>query len=293
MRAVAAALACCAALAPLSSAVDGEAQMPSCRRPAPAPAPSGGQCEAAALRACGQFGAQPLRCEACAQQHKAQLTKAGCTPASIKQLCNAPQGGCAAALAKDGCFQGDSEQCDACATTHRADLTKAGCSSENEVKALCGGTSLSVRHPPAQFSRVGAAATTTHELGYNVIEETLVSQSYFLEDGDLVFTDFADTPIPMPDGDYAILGFSGEMVDCNNVSVPLDVLYNHHWLLKPIAGPMHHDNAPCPQTKGDSNDPYGLNRFTYVFGVGAESRKTPTVMPDGFGYHVQAGTKWG
>ena len=51
MRAVAAALACCAALAPLSSAVDGEAQMPSCRRPAPAPAPSGGQCEAAALRA--------------------------------------------------------------------------------------------------------------------------------------------------------------------------------------------------------------------------------------------------
>ena len=92
--------------------------------------------------------------------------------------------------------------------------------------------------------------------------------------------DFADTPIPMPDGEYSTLGFSGEMVDCNNVSVPLDVLYNHHWLLKPIAGPMHHDNAPCPQTKGDSNDPYGLNRFTYVFGVGAESRKTPTVMPD-------------
>ena len=212
MRAVAAALACCAALAPLSSA--GEAQMPSCRRPAPPPAPSGGQCEAAALRVCGQFGAQPLRCEACAQQHKAQLTKAGCTPASIKQLCNAPQGGCAAQLAKDGCFKGDSEQCEACATAHRADLTKAGCSSENEVKALCGGTSVSpsVRHPPAQFSRVGAAATTTHELGYDVIEETLVSQSYFLKDGDLVFTDFADTPIPMPDGEYSILGFSGEMV---------------------------------------------------------------------------------
>eukprot|EP01045_Picozoa_sp_COSAG04_P027674 COSAG04_NODE_4102_length_2302_cov_1.492056_2_plen_271_part_00 len=150
------------------------------------------------------------------------------------------------------------------------------------------------KHPPARFVRDGRPALhERHELGYTVIEETLVTQAYYLADGDLIFTDFASTPIPMPEGDYAILGLSGEMVDCNNQSVPLDTLYNHHWLLKPIAGPMHHDNAPCPQTKGDSNDPYGLNRFTYVFGVGAESRKTPTVMPDGFGYHVQAGTKWG
>ena len=103
------------------------------------------------------------------------------------------------------------------------------------------------KHPPARFVRDGRpAAREQHELGYTVIEETLVTQAYYLADGDLIFTDFASTPIPMPEGDYAILGLSGEMVDCNNVSVPLDILYNHHWLLKPTSGPTKHFNTPCP-----------------------------------------------
>lgn len=71
-------------------------------------------------------------------------------------------------------------------------------------------------------------------------------------------------------GYYAILGFTGEMVDCNNESVPLDTLYNHHWLMKPVSGLTTHYNTPCPPNEIvlPSLNEYG--DFTYVFGVGAE-----------------------
>ena len=143
----------------------------------------------------------------------------------------------------------------------------------------------SSEHPPAQFARLeGASVQYMHELGYTVIEDTIVSQSYFLKDGDLVFTQFDDTILPMPgDGDYAVLSLVGGLVDCNNESVPLDIVYNHHWLMKPVSGPTTHYNSPCPNGQD----------FSYVFGVGAESRLTPTVMPEGYGYHVRDGTKWG
>lgn len=149
-------------------------------------------------------------------------------------------------------------------------------------------------HPAPVFTRDDAATVVRqHPLGYTVIEETLHSQSYYLADGDLVFTDFASTPIPMPEGDYAVLSFGGEMVDCNNVSVPLDTLYNHHWLMKPTSGPTTHYNAPCPANNVVLPQLNEYGDFTYVFGVGAESRNTPAVIPDGFGYHVANGTKWG
>ena len=141
-----------------------------------------------------------------------------------------------------------------------------------------------LEHPPARFALDPASTVhATHELGYTTVQETLYSQSYFLKDGDLIFTQFEDTLLPMPSGDYAILSLVGGLVDCNNESVPLDVVYNHHWLMKPIAGPTTHYNSPCPDGQA----------FSYVFGVGAESRKTPTVIPQGYGYHVQNGTVWG
>lgn len=122
-----------------------------------------------------------------------------------------------------------------------------GGSLDRSASAVVEEDAAPTRHPPPVFVRDETATVVRqHQLGYTVIEETLVTQSYYLRDGDLIFTDFKSTPIPMPQGDYAILGFGGEMVDCNNVSVPLDVLYNHHWLLKPISGPTTHYNTPCP-----------------------------------------------
>lgn len=152
---------------------------------------------------------------------------------------------------------------------------------------------VTTAHPAPVFTRDDSATIVQqHPLGYMVIEETLYSQSYYLSDGDLVFTDFSNTPIPMPEGNYALLSLGGEMVDCNNVSVPLDTLYNHHWLLKPVSGPTTHYNAPCPANNVVLPQLNEYGDFTYVFGVGAESRNTPAVIPDGFGYHVSNGTEW-
>jgi hypothetical protein len=108
------------------------------------------------------------------------------------------------------------------------------------------------RHPPARFVKVpGATVEYQHpEFGYTIVEDTIESQSYFLKDGDVVFTQFSETILPMPTGDYAVLSLVGGLVDCNNVSVPLDVVYNHHWLMKPISGmSMSVSMSPTKQHK--------------------------------------------
>jgi hypothetical protein len=112
------------------------------------------------------------------------------------------------------------------------------------------------------FERVSSKAHT-HELGYTVVSDRMLTKPLYLRNGDLAFTAFDETIVPMPEGDYAVLSVVGDVVDCNNESVPLDVVYNHHWLLKPIEGPTTHFNSPCPKAQD----------FAYVFGVGAESRR--------------------
>jgi hypothetical protein len=80
----------------------------------------------------------------------------------------------------------------------------------------------------------------------------------------------------MPMGTYAILGFRGEVVDSNNESVPLSTVYDHHW----IALDRFHENVLCNAKGGPGYGPQ------YVFGIGAESRNTPALFPDGQGYIV-------
>jgi hypothetical protein len=53
-------------------------------------------------------------------------------------------------------------------------------------------------------------------------------------------------------------------------------VYDHHW----IAIDMYHRNELCP------------NGVQYVFGIGAESRRTPVRFPSGWGYIVPKEDKW-
>lgn len=136
------------------------------------------------------------------------------------------------------------------------------------------------RHGPERLIRKERHPATGKT--YAVLQQTLHSRPLYLANGQVVFTRYENTHIPMPDGDFAMLQMGGEVVDCNNVSVPLTTVYNHHWLLKPISGPTTHSDIACT---GSS--------FEYVFGVGAESRKTLTKFPAGHGFHVKNGTVWG
>ena len=64
--------------------------------------------------------------------------------------------------------------------------------------------------------------------------------------------------------------------------VPLSEVYNHHWIFNPILnGQPAHENKACPDTGID-----------FVVGVGAESRHSPTIWPDGHGYIVEEGVEW-
>jgi hypothetical protein len=88
------------------------------------------------------------------------------------------------------------------------------------------------------------------------------------------------TPIPMPGNGtvkVALLAVrNASVVDCYNNAVPLSEVYNHHWIFNPVLnGQPAHVNHACPDT--------GLD---FVVGVGAESRHSPTIWPDGHGYIV-------
>ena len=94
------------------------------------------------------------------------------------------------------------------------------------------------------------------ELGYTTVTERIFSEPIYLRNGDLVFTAFDDTLLPMPTGDYAILKLEGGLMDCNNESVPLDVVYNHHWLMKQVV------DTSEQQMSLTFNGPY-INRSTW------------------------------
>jgi hypothetical protein len=144
--------------------------------------------------------------------------------------------------------------------------------------------------PPLTFSRHGAERIVHTGVrhpstgrAYAVVEQAFTSSPMYLRNGEVAWTDMQTTVIPMPTGgDYAILKMRGEVIDCNNVSVPLTTVYNHHWVMRPIRGPTKFEDKACPDAS-----------FGYVFGVGAESRDTLTAFPPGYGYKVKDGTVWG
>ena len=97
--------------------------------------------------------------------------------------------------------------------------------------AACG---LAAAQREVSFSHIRTATLSASDAAtkYTVYSATYLSTPMDLASGEMVFTQAKDTPLTMPDPlttGYAILGFSGEIVDANNVSVPLSEVYDHHW----------------------------------------------------------------
>lgn len=156
-------------------------------------------------------------------------------------------------------------------------------SSVTVIRGAALGLALLATSPPSSSATMLSKESFKSDSGYTVNSETYWSTPMDLSPGEMVFTETSDTPIEMPDPGttgYAIVGFSGEIVDENGASVPLSEVYDHHW----VAVQKSHQNALC------GGDP------EYVVGIGAESRNTATMYPEGYGYYVgtsDAENLWG
>lgn len=126
---------------------------------------------------------------------------------------------------------------------------------------------------PGRFAKV----STTNNRG--IRSDTYESEAFPLHPGEFLYTDMDSTTIEMPDygGRYAITGFSGDIVFADTKEpVALSQVYDHHWIVAPRGFRQRLCDGP-----------------DYVFGVGAESRRTPVRMPDGYGFVADNADTWG
>lgn len=92
--------------------------------------------------------------------------------------------------------------------------------------------------------------------------------------------------IDFPRDHIALKGFTAELVDDAGNPVPLLEIYLHHWVLQRYHTPI--DNAKNRGFNYSIVRNSGLcdDGLTYHYGVGAETRRTSTDIPDPYGIHV-------
>ncbi|TVU42287.1 hypothetical protein EJB05_08683, partial [Eragrostis curvula] len=110
--------------------------------------------------------------------------------------------------------------------------------------------------------------------------KTFLSPPFDLRPGDVSNKWYYD--IDFPRGHIALKSFNGEVVDENGAPVPLHETYLHHWLVVPYYAAKGRDDDVLPRTNsGPCKDSLGQ-----YFGLGAETRRTVTRVPDPYGIEV-------
>ncbi|KAF8087615.1 hypothetical protein N665_0574s0002 [Sinapis alba] len=103
--------------------------------------------------------------------------------------------------------------------------------------------------------------------------------------------------IDFPRGHIGLKGFDAEVVDENGNPVPLHETYLHHWVVKPYyvrKGFNLSQLDNMPRDLGSSPADYILvrngglcrNRLRHYFGLGSETRKTSTYVPDPYAIEI-------
>nr|GMD32558.1 uncharacterized protein LOC109163058 [Ipomoea batatas] len=128
-----------------------------------------------------------------------------------------------------------------------------------------------------------AAPTSQRSLRMDIKVETFVSPRFELEPG-LVANKFF-IGIGFPKGHIAWKGFDAEIVDEEGKSVPLLETYLHHWVVAKYM--IRKDEVVEPAGRmfpiGNSGICAELPQY---FGVGSETRKTNSSIPDPYGIEV-------
>ncbi|XP_073300111.1 uncharacterized protein [Primulina huaijiensis] len=90
--------------------------------------------------------------------------------------------------------------------------------------------------------------------------------------------------IDFPQGHVAIKSFDAEIVDQDGKSVPLNQIYLHHWIVdKYFQSTL---NSSLPPIFGNISGVCSGNALIQYFGSGAETRRTPSNVPDPYGIVV-------
>ncbi|XP_022842997.1 uncharacterized protein LOC111366462 isoform X2 [Olea europaea var. sylvestris] len=125
-------------------------------------------------------------------------------------------------------------------------------------------------------------------------EKTAVflSPKFVLEPGSVSNKDYYN--IDFPRGHIAIKSFNGEVIDETGNPVPLHETYLHHWVVlryhqrKGVDIPKHHGNRVFDKSdyffvRNSGVCDHGLS---YYFGIGSETRKMATHVPDPYGIEI-------
>ncbi|CAN1257279.1 hypothetical protein LINPERPRIM_LOCUS9566 [Linum perenne] len=118
--------------------------------------------------------------------------------------------------------------------------------------------------------------------GYNVKSATFLSPEFVLGPGSVENRVY--TSIDFPTGHIGIKSFDAEVVDQLGNSIPLHQTYLHHWLLE-----RYHVTKNSSSTTGRLVRNSGICQGTTLgqyYGLGSETRKTSTHVPDPYGIQV-------
>ncbi|KAJ4733049.1 stress up-regulated Nod 19 protein [Rhynchospora pubera] len=117
--------------------------------------------------------------------------------------------------------------------------------------------------------------------------ETFLSPPFYLKPGQVANKYYFN--IPFPKGHIALKSFNGEVVDEYDNPIPLHETYLHHWLVERYYGLK----GSVPGNENDLSEIIlvrnsGLCKHTLgqYYGLGSETRKTDTWVPDPYGIVV-------
>ncbi|KAL0441750.1 UNVERIFIED_CONTAM: hypothetical protein Sradi_0113900 [Sesamum radiatum] len=132
---------------------------------------------------------------------------------------------------------------------------------------------FTVRSSRAQQSSENGVKTDVFLSPKFVSEPGLVSDKFYYN-------------VNFPRGHIALKSFNGEVIDEKGNPVPLHETYLHHWAVlryyqrKGIDTPRHHDDHIAVKNSGVCDS------LSQYFGLGSETRRTATYVPDPYGIEV-------
>ncbi|CAI9113770.1 OLC1v1014439C1 [Oldenlandia corymbosa var. corymbosa] len=130
---------------------------------------------------------------------------------------------------------------------------------------------------------------TEDDKGKGVKTEVFLSPKFEMEPGEAAEKIFYN--ISFPRGHIAIKSFNAEVVDNAGNPVPLHETYLHHWIAMRYYQPKGLNNSNKQESDDEDyivvkNNGICGDHLPQYFGLGSETRKTATLVPDPYGIEV-------